>query len=137
MNGNEDAKEQEKKEDLKKQFWRDYVEKGNSFANWFTSILISNFVYLVRIGETVKLDWSGKISFGFSVLSLVAMFLFKAVGVYTAKERHSLLSQGREPDNCCIHMVETLRTKLFYLFVGSGIFAVIFSGFILWVKLTK
>ncbi len=123
--------------EFKNQLWNDYVEKGNSFANWFTSILISNFVYLVRIGETGKLDCSGKVSFGFLVFSLVAMFLFKAVGVYAAKERHALVSQDKAPDNSFLHVVETLRTGLFYLFIGSGMVAVLFSGFILWGDLTK
>ena len=122
--------------DLKNQLWNDYVEKGNSFANWFTSILISDFVYLVRIGEAGKLDCSGKVNFGFLVFSLVAMFLFKAIGVYAAKERHSLVSQGKDPDNYFLYAIETFRKWLFYLFVGSGMIAVLFSGFILWINLT-
>lgn len=122
--------------DFKNELWKDYVEKGNSFANWFTSILISNFVYLIRIGETGKLDCSGKVSFGFLVFSLAAMFLFKAVGVYAAKERHALVSQGKAPDNSFLYTIETLRTGLFYLFVGSGMVAVLISGLILWANLT-
>ena len=125
---------------------KDFVEKANSFANWFTSILISNFIYLVRLGEAEGLDNPGKWSFGFSLSSLVFIFPHKALGVCAAKKRHALVSQDKTPDDTflnvipdspCIHKIETFRTRLFYLFVAFGMFAVLFSGFILWFELTK
>lgn len=120
------------------QLWKDYVEKGNSFANWFTSILISNFVYLVKLGEGRKLECAGKWSLGLSVLSLVAMFFFRAAGVWTAQRRHDLESEGIDSDHDnSLKIVETSRKWVFYLFGVVGMIAASISAFILWGHLTE
>ena len=123
--------------DLKNQLWKDYVEKANSFANWFTSILISNFVYLIKLGKEGKLDRFGKGSLGLLAFSLLVMFFFKLIGVQAARTRHALVAEGKPPDNAFLKATETLRKQLFYLFLGSGMIAVLISGFILWINLTK
>ena len=120
------------------QLWKDYTEKANSFANWFTSILISNFVYLFKATESEKLGCWGKWSLGLSVSSLIAMFLFKVMGVCAARKRHDLELEGQNSDrDTFLKKIETLKKWLFYLFAGFGIVAISISGFILLANLTK
>ncbi len=69
----------------------DFKKKANSFSDWFTSIVIANFVYLLSFqGQSTVASVLGaksylwNYSFWLTVFSLSGIFFFKALGVLAA-----------------------------------------------------
>jgi len=80
-----------KEEEMSQKKRDDFKEKANSFSNWFTTVVIANFVYLQSFSARDDLlnvqgkmvDW-WVFSFWFTVISLTGIFIFKALGVLAA-----------------------------------------------------
>lgn len=120
------------------QLWKDYVDKGYSFVNWFTSILISNFVYLVNLAERKSISGWGQSSVFLSLVALVFIFLFHGIGIFAARKRHDLESQNHNSDeDISLKRAEGFRDFALLAWGALGIVAVFISGFILWNDLTE
>ena len=113
---------------------KDYKDQGNHFANWLTAIIISNYVYLVRLVETGEmhylpnwtlLNWS----FTIANLSLVFIFFHKGLGVVAARLRLNM--QPKSWQDIWQNITESLRSTLILLFVFTGIIPIILSGVII------
>jgi hypothetical protein len=113
--------------------WKDFTDKANSFANWFTSILISNFIYLVSISGVKRTRDLGKTSLVITMVCLAMVFIFKVLGVYAAKERHGLAAKEISPlDDDRLQNIEVYRKWSFCIFVVLGAIAVLISGLAIW-----
>ena len=119
--------------------WKDYITKGNDFSNWFTAIIISNFVYLnsIELTERTGLWWVG---FGIAIPTFICIFLFKSLGVLAARDRVKMNDPGlsgegkrkeREKLENCQKKTEKLRAKLSISFVVLGVLIVFCSAWIL------
>lgn len=113
---------------------KDFKVKANSFANWLTSIIISNFVYLINLKVNRELIplWQKniyilKLDFGLTAGALVLMALFKGLGVLTSWMRLDWRKEDRGLEEC--------RTWLFVFFCIFGVVAIVLSGLILWRQL--
>ncbi len=108
----------------------DFKEKANAFANWCTSIAIANFVYLVGYNDKIFIsrlgsnEWMWHWSFWSTATGLVAIFMFKALGV--ASPYLSTVNQVK-----ISRSLEALRVVLFLVFLLSLITAAIFSFIII------
>jgi len=113
---------------------KDFKEKANSFANWFTSVVVSNFVYLINFKEE-KL-WYVALDFFMTVFSLLFLFLFKVLGVWNARKKLDMKSMGGDiKAQEVIEKVEWTRTWIFFIgFVLAGMTAVLFSFYVIWVS---
>ncbi len=111
----------------------DYKSKADHFADWFTAIIISNSIYLIKfaekkeeveslLGEKTFL-WYG--SFFAASLALILIFLFKVLGVLAAKIR---LDKGPCKSE---HDLESTREIIFLFYFFLGVLALSFTGSIL------
>lgn len=107
----------------KDQAWKEYREKANNFLDWFTAIIISNFVYLINFldkeGSLVdRLNgkthfW--KLSFNAAAVALAAVFIVKALGVLAADFRvNGKYKRGEE-------LIEAARTGCVFMICFLGI----------------
>ena len=114
---------------------KDYKDKLNNFADWFTAIIISNFAYLVSFGKKDQIEavlkgeeylwyWS----FWLSFFALIFIFFVKIVGVFAARIRIKKVDEGGDYFQ---HCMESSRTIFSGFFVGFGLFSIMFTGFIL------
>ncbi len=111
----------------------DFKQKANSFADWLTALIISNFVYLIKFENKAtvlsKLKDSSHLwekSFWFSIIALVIIFFHKLFGVLAAQKRAE--KKSRECEAC----LEWLRTHLFTFFSIVSAFALCCSGMMLY-----
>ncbi len=113
-------------EEKKANAWEEYTGKTTNFADWFTAIIISNFVYLIGfVDKKEKIDslWRG--SFLASTAALILIFIIKVLGVWAAKMR---VNQGQSK---CEHDIESMRDIASAFFVVLGVLSLILSGIIL------
>ncbi len=115
--------------------WKDYTDRANNFADWFTAIVISNFAYLIQlvnkgeygIGSLLEKkvylwDWGFKVS----CTALACVFIAKLLSVLAASIR---FHEG--PSNKCQDWMEKIRFGIIIAFFVLGIFSLFFSGSIL------
>ena len=105
--------------------WEDYTSKGNSFSNWLTSLIISNFVYLIHLNDR-RIATNGNSLWVWSLIlssiSIGCMFLFRVLGVYAARKRFDLEKAGKDSDkDQCLGKIESVREILFGFFVFSAV----------------
>jgi len=122
---------------------RDFKDKANSLVNWLTSIIISNFVYLINLKENSKSalllkQWSDWIKWNFicTVVALILIFLFRLFGIVSSRRSLDLLDKGiNVDDDNRVKFLEQFREVLIYLFCVSSFLAVFSSVIILWHQL--
>lgn len=112
--------------DLKK----DYKDKLNNFANWFTAIIISNFAYLISSRDQVLDEGLWDLSFYAATSAIALMFIIKVSGIYAAKVR--IREKGSTPFE---HRIESARDLLSAFFIVLGLCSLIVTGWILQINI--
>ncbi len=115
---------------------KDFKDKTKSLANWLTSIVISNLVYLIRLNADHKNDslWNDnliilKLDFIFTAAALLFMGVFKIIDVWASWRRLNKSSD---------QAFEETKTWVFALTSALCIFPAIFlSVIILWQQFFK
>ena len=121
--------------------WEEYTGKANNFADWFTAIIISNFVYLLgfvekenSIRQLFKTDVNLWIwSFCASLVALIAVFFVKFLGFWAAKMRVDAYSKklnDKKPKKCEDYL-EDIRFYLSILFVFLGFITLVLNFLII------
>ena len=117
--------------DLQKEFH----EKANTFSNWFTSVVIANFVYLIKLkGETILHEQVSEIDYSLTIVALALIFLFKISDVIASWLRVKIKDERDAPLLKHIEeKIEFFKVWIFFLgFVVLGSIAVIISSQILY-----
>ena len=115
--------------------WKDYTDRANNFADWFTAIIISNFAYLIHLvnqdhrilasileSKLYLWNWGFKISCG----ALICVFIAKLLSVLAASKRFH-----KGPKNKCQEWMEKVRFVFIIFFFFLGMVSLVFSGIIL------
>ncbi len=116
--------------DEKMNLWKEYTDKANNFADWFTAILISNFAYLIGLLDKIGVQLEAKVylwneSFNATCAALFSIFVVKALGVWAASIR---ADRGK----CTLEKnIERVRTVFIFIFGICGISSLIVTGRIL------
>ena len=110
--------------------WKDYTDRANNFADWFTAVVISNFAYLIQLvnkedmlgslleSKVYLWDWGFKLS----CAALACVFVTKLLSVLAASRRFH-----KGPDDKCQERIENIRFWTIVVFFGLGILSLFFS----------
>ena len=103
-----------------------FKQKANEYSNWFTAIIISTFVFLIDPKNQSGVIWAAALALSF--ISLVAIFLFKFLGVFAAYLRICPKFCLR----CEESFIEKVREQIILCFVIASLISVICAFVLLW-----
>ena len=113
--------------------WKDYTDRANNFADWFTAVIISNFAYLIDLLKIKNYFFESMLErkvylwdMYISCFALVYISIIKGLGVWAASRR---VDKGLEDE--CQRKIEDLRFGFSIAFVALVMISVSLSTIIL------
>lgn len=108
---------------------REFRDKANSYANWFSAILISTFVFLINLKGNQTHIWRS--AFVLAMIGLITIFLFKFLSTTASYLRLNPKAipyiSERTLESCC--------EVLMVFFVISSIGSVVLAFLLFWSNL--